>query len=363
MNYNKNGKISKEIFEPLNGLRGFLAFIVLMSHSSNDFGLGCDYILFIGAGYYVGVIGFFVLSAFLLTHRLIVDLENTQNIKESVFVCIKYMIRRFFRIFIPFFIYCMILKSNQSIIGGNYTKFSSFFELVTMQTVGNNHLWTIPNEVKYYFFLPIFSISYVKLHKIAYISSLIGAFTIIQLFNLLQLTDEHHSLNNRHLLRPRFLIFLSGSIAAMVYQQIHKNVNGLHSKIFNFINICLIIYFPYKFLPYLNEKVSFLEDSSYCGIFISIFILLMVLGPSHSVVGNYLNSSKLLRMYGQCSFGIYLFHPSVIPLIKTFIKTRLSIEIIIIVNVFSFIIGFLFYFLIEKPSIKVGNYLINMTRI
>lgn len=359
---NQKVEDSKQIFESLNGFRGLLAFFVLMHHASYDMGLKSDYNLFKGAGYYIGVLGFFVLSAFLLTHRLIIDMENAKSTKETVIACVIYTIRRFFRIYVPYFIFCIILKSKQNILGGYFTNYSTFFELVTLQTVGFNHLWTIANEVKYYFFIPFICIGYVKIPKLAYISSLIALFIIVKFFNLFQLTDELYSVKNRHVLRPRFLIFLSGSIAAMIYLQVYKKITDMHSKILNIVNICLVLYFPYKFLQYLNPKVSVFHDSIFCGIYLSVIILFLVLGSSNSIIAKFLSNSNLLCMYGQYSFGIYLFHPGVI-LINKIIKTKTSFEIVTIINVISFFLGFLFHYLIEKPSIKMGNYIIKQSNL
>ncbi|CAF1051876.1 unnamed protein product [Brachionus calyciflorus] len=88
---NENPNDKKINFDFLTGFRGLLALLVLLHHASYDLKLKGDYELFKGIGYYVGVIGFFVLSSFLLTHRLIIDLEMSFSLKNISNVILKFL--------------------------------------------------------------------------------------------------------------------------------------------------------------------------------------------------------------------------------------------------------------------------------
>ena len=62
-------------FEFLDGFRGVLALWVLVHH----LGLQGDLKYFDLTGYYIGVVGFFILSSFLLTYRLLCQFNEKDN--------------------------------------------------------------------------------------------------------------------------------------------------------------------------------------------------------------------------------------------------------------------------------------------
>jgi peptidoglycan/LPS O-acetylase OafA/YrhL len=133
-------------FTVLDGIRGFLAISVVFHHTAYDLDLKGDYSIFKGIGYWAGVIGFFVLSSFLLTYRLFVELENenaANNGKTFLQVIIHYFLRRLFRIYLAFMTFCTVLKQYQSLVGGKFKWYTSWFSLITLQSVGFNHLWTV----------------------------------------------------------------------------------------------------------------------------------------------------------------------------------------------------------------------------
>ena len=62
-------------FEFLDGFRGALALWVLIHHLE----LRGDLKYFYLTGYYIGVVGFFILSSFLLTYRLLCQFNEKDN--------------------------------------------------------------------------------------------------------------------------------------------------------------------------------------------------------------------------------------------------------------------------------------------
>lgn len=120
-------------FDHLDGFRGFLAILVVCQHSLSHLPLSGDYKIFEQVGNYIGVSGFFELSSFLLTYRLLKDFDRSINSNfDTAIVVLKYAVKRFFRIYVTFVIYVTILKTNEKLFGGIWG-FSSWYSLVTLQ--------------------------------------------------------------------------------------------------------------------------------------------------------------------------------------------------------------------------------------
>ena len=70
----------------LDGYRGSLAYWVFLHHVKILGQLNTDYNYFFMTGYFIGVVGFFLLSSYLLTYRLLDELnENGDNNIQILF--------------------------------------------------------------------------------------------------------------------------------------------------------------------------------------------------------------------------------------------------------------------------------------
>ncbi len=87
-------------FECFDSFRGLMCIGVILYHQ------GLERYTF--HGFHFGVMGFFILSSFLLTYRLIKQYESTKCVQNIFKITINYTIMRIFRIYIPFVIYCAI---------------------------------------------------------------------------------------------------------------------------------------------------------------------------------------------------------------------------------------------------------------
>ena len=77
-------------FDYFDGLRGVYMLLVVLRHGQHVFGITCsDYFMLDGVASYISVVGFFMLSAFLLTYRL--SKEIHQGLKKlglsSTIIC------------------------------------------------------------------------------------------------------------------------------------------------------------------------------------------------------------------------------------------------------------------------------------
>lgn len=103
----KQETVAQNRFDYLDGYRGTLALIVIVAHSHQfvnvkilkyDQGITHSY----------GIGGFFMLSAFLLTFRLLEEFKKCKNLKSIILYIFKYFTRRFVRIYL----YYLFLTNN-----------------------------------------------------------------------------------------------------------------------------------------------------------------------------------------------------------------------------------------------------------
>ena len=247
----------------LNGFRGLMAVIVVIAHTNTVLGNPNkdDVFKVLSAMVdYLALPGFFLLSSFLLTYRFLMDLsvssptstENSFLFSLQANVAIKYFIRRFFRIYLVFCIFCIILKFSPHIVQyyfagfrGSIESYSSFYNLITFTNLGSNHLWTIPVEVYYYFIIPFICLSvdavFKRLHtnfqRLAYTIFLVLITVVAINVNLFSLTvsqiQKGFYLETDTNMKVTFFVFVEGSILAVVYLYFEKYLSESHKLIQN----------------------------------------------------------------------------------------------------------------------------------
>jgi peptidoglycan/LPS O-acetylase OafA/YrhL len=133
----------------LTGLRGFAALIVFISHSANQLLLP----EYLGEGFgQIGVMIFFILSGFLMSHLYIKDSFDCANVK-------RYALARIGRV-IPLYFLLLLL----SIVISNYIDNNFHYNLNDPGMILRAFLlidapyefWTIPVEVQFYFSFVVF---------------------------------------------------------------------------------------------------------------------------------------------------------------------------------------------------------------
>ena len=224
LNNQSNQKLNLNI-EFLDGLRGSFALWVILHHCTDYFDLKGDYKIFVMLGLFIGVFGFFLLSAFLLTYRLFYELNQTDDIgwSEILLIVKKYFVRRFFRIYIPFVIFTSMIHFVSRKIGG-WAGHSSWFSMVTLQSSGETYLWTIAPEIKYYFFIPVFTVFIFKTGKFWFVFMIIfNVLTVyVDYYNVFGITLLDMSLINGYKFLNKFTLFFNGSLMAIYFYKLEK---------------------------------------------------------------------------------------------------------------------------------------------
>jgi peptidoglycan/LPS O-acetylase OafA/YrhL len=379
-------------FDFLDGFRGLCAFSIIVVHSIGGPSEKDIYKntlmrqMHINGGFVqsIAIPGFFLLSSFLLTYRLMSELLVDAIEKYDSFKIItKYFIRRFFRIYIPFVIYCTGIKYSPSHLGADHF-YAEWYKLVTLRfNMGDfNHLWTIPIEINYYFFIPIICILYLGLYR----ANKRVLYSILIICICLAPYHLKHNLffkfprnpfvvNMGDFRAPTFSTFLCGSLLAFTFLSYENEISRkkicqkiIASKfvqiLLNLLTTSMIIYsFRSEYLRDNNGG----EGNYYYwykgGLFWAVAIFLLLLSSNEYSYGRMFFNIKLLKKFGIYSYGIYLLHPAAIRLAERIkseyklINFKNSYEFFALIAFLSFSIGFLFYVLIERNMITIATYL------
>ena len=348
-------------FDYLTGYRGALAISVIMHHFC--FGMPGEPKIFSMVGLNYGVFGFFILSAFLLTYRLFNEFSKTDgSLTQISKVVVKYFIRRFFRIYVPFVLYCTIVKFVSVKVGWPAAYFySSWTTMVTLGSTGNNHLWTMAPEIKYYFFIPLFTwIIYISGQRwlICWISSAVLTMCI-DYGNLFYLSQNDLLLSNGYKFLARFTIFFKGSLLAILYLKCEKHPMILK---YNKMPVCnALIGFVMFILYYMGLRCSspfliypmVISENAYPYCWTVFMFLMLLFAPNRFTQ---VFTTGILTHFGKYSYGVYLMHTYAIVLISERKSiTNSYLEKMFFMLILSYIFGKIFYYLIDLPLIKLAN--------
>jgi len=364
-------------FEFLNSFRGICASIVVVSHScwNQDKENLNKFLTVITKSSNLAVMGFFILSSFLLTYRFMTDL-NRYCFKLTLSL---YFIRRFFRIYIVFVVYCTLLKNGPKFFGGiyndaKYSYFASWTDLISLRKMGINHLWSIPPEIFYYFILPIIPFLFMLAEKKKHVPLVLFVLfshlnMFFNIFNLpTNINDKIPDLSD--LFRMNLPIFIYGSALACVLKLIEENkfklINFIKSRKYYmlFVNIStlILIVLTWHANDYINinkRKINVLNPNVLPGYLLALAIFIMLISERNTNIFNYLLENNFLFKYvGKFSFGIYLWHPMCISIQNhhgNVINEHFNKYLDIFIT--SFLVGCLFFYLIENNLIYFANYL------
>lgn len=358
-------------YEYLDGYRGSLAIVVAISHIINH--PSCEIFnatLAYSSTY--AVAGFFMLSAFLLTHRLLDEFDRIDSNKwQPILLTLsKYTIRRFFRIYLVYVMFVIALKfgPSSSFLTSHelLTYEASFWQMVTLGNAGRNHLWTIPVEIRYYFFIPIFclGVHFLKEYKSTILGLSITWTIYDQLFNFFHLTIDEIKFEHAyiHRLYPHFAVFFLGTQVALAFHVITRNEvlmgyirrervqTGLDA-----VSLMISLWGLKKNWWLLYENSDFAYRSR-ATLYWSICLLLTLLGENGNTISGFFGSSRVLKSVGKYSFSFYLLHMSIgaglrkLPLQDQLSLVALGLGI-------TYFVSFLTFYLVENPLIRLANYL------
>lgn len=325
-----------------DGIRGLACMIVLIQHSIvfafpsiNPYLRGTAKI---------GVWLFFSLSSFLLTYQLLLR-------GFSVKTLIDYFLGRTLRIY-PLFVLAVLAYYFFKFAGINTA--TDVINAITFQK-GYAHLWTIPVEFKFYFFLPIFvfvgNLVYLRFGWKGILATGLFLTIIHQLFAPYWLLKENTISTFQYL--PSFLFGIIGAIL-----QANNQVRWVVKRsdlIGGIILVGVLVSTP--FMRYFLLKLPPSEYLVNQYLFFSLAWTIFICSQIHSY--GFLSSllvSRLLSVIGLCSYSIYLIHWLILSAMVT--HHLGSLETVIVGVVASIAVGYLMYTFLEKPLFAARKHLL-----
>ena len=349
---------SRPIYLPgLNGLRAIAALSVVIAHVSlkgiADFGLPSKPHLPM-AGY--GVTLFFVISGFLITYLLMLELEKTKTVRIR-----KFYARRILRIWPIYYLYIGIVFAilwwlNQSDAMKvqemwYYIFFAANIPFIYQQGILIlAHYWSIGVEEQFYLFWP-WLVRFFKKNLLKTSALIFIIFFSIKI--ILWFTLGNKSYEYRFFTVTRFHIMMIGAIGSIFYMQkqsyflilFSSKTSQLLSWTFFVLMGLNIIHIP---IPIAHEAIAIASLSMIVG-------QIMV---SKRIVNL---ENKLCDFIGKISYGIYVIHPIIILLLSKIYK-NLNINIYLkYVLVYSTVVfaticfAWLSYTYFEKPFLKLKS--------
>ena len=287
--------MEKTNFEFLNSIRGLAAASVLCSHSITD--------VYFFHGYAFGVIEFFLMSSFLLTYHYLRRMETSNGtLRERLHQLVNYLVIRFFRIYVPFALFCILVTSST-----RYELFlnnkdhqiplKNFLELNFVWMEYQTYLWTIPIEIKYYLFIPVFAFIADGL-KLNYKWNCLIHLTLLIFEGLMVVLKQYFTFD--------FHYFLIGSSLAVLYKSLLDA--EIIDKIKNYKKTCRLICVLSFIMLICGIRIQIIFKGVYLlSIYWSTHMLLMLIGAPNAFT-EFLVKIKVLKWIGKYSYGFYLFH-------------------------------------------------------
>lgn len=281
-------------YEGADGIRGLACLMVLFAHVPGFF-IPELAKYFSGTGKY-GVWLFFVLSAFLLTNKF-------ANTGFSVSELTGYALGRILRILPLFLVAILIFWYFAS--AGILTERDAISAATFRQ--GYAHLWTIPVEFKFYFFLPFIAYLFIAVER-KYGHLLASVLAVVIIFSHQLIWPYWNTPENSistHWYIPSFVL---GCYAAVAIGSIRTHVTATTALIIAvFVFISLLLLSPggrnallgMPFDGWLQNKFILLS------VLWTLFILFLAEGKG--AVGS-LMKTTFFRRVGAWSYSIYLFH-------------------------------------------------------
>ncbi len=307
-----------------------------------------------------------MLSSFLLTNRLYNEFKKSDGtLKNLLLIIIKYFIRRFLRVYVPFFILSTLIWFDPFFRA--WPSFASWSSMVSLQSSGVNFLWTIAPEIKYYFFIPLFTLCMYAIGR--YASYTIPILTLISIccdyYNWLDRKNEElKDLAMGYKLSSHFTIFFRGSLLGIIYSsdfgpQYSLFNTQLATKFKNtFAGFILLVLYLYSIKSgslLFNPKI--MNDMIYYNNFFGFlsFLMTTLMLYTNSNFFNDFFRAKFLMNFGEYSYGIYLLHQIVLFQVKkNFAGWKTDTEQFLFVLFWVYVSGWLFNKFVEKPLIKLA---------
>ncbi|EGZ14392.1 hypothetical protein PHYSODRAFT_252856 [Phytophthora sojae] len=301
----------------LDGIRGLAAMMVVVQHSREFFP---D--LHLGS---VAVDAFFILSSFLLTWLFMKKsmklLAQGAGARAWAFALGDYFQKRFFRVYPLFAITAFVLSRLSFENQHRYFIVQKAGEvnlnkMLTFEFDQRYHVfWTLPLEISYYFVIPLFVLTMLKLRRFWWVAATpLFMWTVYQGWTIIR--NSHESLNH-HL-----HTFVLGSLGAVVFVKFDLWIKetGFKFRLWHLVLlraaegliIALMMSVIFRGLLFdwvMKNPAPPPSGFPFVGVYMTAIIVIEVMQPS--CVSTMFEWS-VFRYWGKISFSIYLLHTFVV---------------------------------------------------
>lgn len=340
-------------YKNLDGTRGIAALMVLVFHffyyKDSSYLINIDFYQKITEFLQHGVSLFFVLSGFVIT-RILINTRNESNYFKTFYR------RRVLRILPLYYLYLFSVYFLMPIILGTqfvgfklqlpyYLYLQNIVDLLGIEASGPGHYWSLAVEEHFYLIWPlvIFLVQPKHLWKVFGIS-----FLLIFVLRYLMLSK---GLAINHFTFTRIDQLIYGAILSLLeYNGFLKKEKAVLFFIIvglSIFPIALLIFYFQKHFFFIKEVVK----SSLQAIFFFSILGYLIASKPQAIINRIL-SGKILQYLGKISYGLYVWHVSVVFILNKYALTGfLIIDLLLLVGI-SIIIAHLSFKYYESYFLK-----------
>ena len=321
----------------LNSLRGIAAMIVVIGHYSNVTTL-LGGVLGHGAGQF-GVMLFFILSGFLMSHLYLNKQFDEKNVKHFAIARIARVMPLFVLVVVSSFL--LHKAGTKGVLYDILTAKSLLSHLLLLS--GVSVLWTIPPEVQFYCLFVL--LWWLYSHKKGYLFVLMAAvFCCLVFFRFPDPRWKIWGLNGHGKLIRTLPYFLVG----IVFGEIHgkwRPPDYLRKNSFILALLLVPLMFPKVFTFLMGYTHTTWTDAGIFFVVSAVFFALVALVPDNNVV----LANPIGDFLGTVSYSLYLLHLPVLSLIGGPAK-KSPAAILVVFVALALGTAYASYRLIEAPS-------------
>lgn len=321
----------------LTTLRGIAALTVAVSHYSNQTNL-LDRLLGKGAGQ-IGVMLFFILSGFLLSHLYMHRQANRFEVRKFIIARIARVLPLYFLVVLFSFV-----LSKAGVVGVLYHIPDGPSLLSHLAFLSGEYvLWTIPVEIQFYLLFIVFWWIFKKQEKLLY--CLLG----VLLLSLWQLgfpgtAGRIFGIPYSLLLGHSLPYFLVGVLLGRLYS-IWQPPRYLSRNIFVLTLLIIPLVFPKVFFLVTGFEHGMWKDAGILAAVSLVFFCITFLVPKD----NALLSNRIGDFLGKISYSLYLLHAPILIQFKG-LAVRSPGVFLSLYLMISIGISFLSYWLLESRA-------------
>jgi peptidoglycan/LPS O-acetylase OafA/YrhL len=323
----------------LTGVRGLAIAYVLVSHAGNA-GLMLIPGVETGATGKVGVWLFFVLSAYLLTAKLVALLEARPDTWSTELFA--YGIHRVFRIY-PMLIVVVLLHFAIGNLDGHAVVRHLFL------AEGRQELWAIPVEFKYYLVIPVLAAIHVRFGS--GVSAAVVAAALSVSIGLSSWVPQQ-VFDNGLQLATRLAPFLLGSAAALWQRRAGTPRTGAIAAVSMAAAALLATFALHEVLL----RPSFVTLAPIVSLALALVWATLTLLAANNRTVRRVFSHPMIVYTGTISFSLYLLHMFLIDLMVRVPFGPAPLRGWLVLAL-SFVLASITYRVVEAPGIRVGRFL------